>query len=327
MTEIRDYIYTSALAPYIEGFISEKRALGFIYNSEAYELFRFDRYWKEQGFTDHDISRDRLDDWFFAGPGEGKAGHRRRVDTVRHLCEYMLGLGITVYVPLLKIKKEQNRVHIFTGEELREFFYVVDHYSPISITLSDYRMAREYPLMFRLYYCCGMRNNEVCSLETDDIDLESGIITVRDGKNQKDRLVYLPEDLRKMAVSYYRYLIKELGFRPKWFFPGRFPDKHVGKGQIACRFRRFWEKTKASETCDRRPTPHCLRHTFVVDRINRWVGEGLDLNVMLSYLSKYLGHSDPEETFYYYHMVSDAFRIIRTKDRTSCDVIPEVRRR
>lgn len=327
MTEIREYAYTSALAPYIEGFISEKRALGFIYNSEAYELFRFDRYWKEQGYTDHDISRDRLNDWFFAGSGEGKAAHVRRVDAVRHLSEYMLGLGIPVYVPLLKIKREQNMVHIFNGEELREFFSVVDRYRPASISFADRRMAREYPLIFRLFYCCGMRNNEVCSLETDDFDLESGIITVRDGKNQKDRLVYLPEDLRKMALSYYHYLIKELGFSPRWFFPGRFPDRHVGKTQIDRRFRLFWEETKASEICDKRPTPHCLRHTFVVDRINRWIEEGLELDVMLSYLSKYLGHTDPEETFYYYHMVSDAFRIIRTRDRTSGDIIPEVRRR
>ena len=48
---------------------------------------------------------------------------------------------------------------------------------------------------------------------------------------------------------------------------------------------------------------------------------------MLSYLSKYLGHSDPGETFYYYHLVSDAFRILKAKDKASRDVIPEVRRR
>ncbi len=50
MTEIRNYAYTSILAPYIEGFIAEKRSLGFIYNSEAYELFRLDAYWNEKGF-------------------------------------------------------------------------------------------------------------------------------------------------------------------------------------------------------------------------------------------------------------------------------------
>lgn len=48
MTEIRNYAYTSVLSPYIEGFIAEKRSLGFIYNSEAYELFRLDAYWNEK---------------------------------------------------------------------------------------------------------------------------------------------------------------------------------------------------------------------------------------------------------------------------------------
>ena len=32
------------------------------------------------------------------------------------------------------------------------------------------------------------------------------------------------------------------------------------------------------------------------------------------------------ETFYYYHLVDDAFKIIKSKDTVSTDVIPEVRR-
>ena len=64
-----------------------------------------------------------------------------------------------------------------------------------------------------------------------------------------------------------------------------------------------------------------------MDRINSWILEGIDINVMFTYLSKYLGHKDPDESYYYYHLVSDAFRIIRQKDKTSDEVIPEVRRR
>ena len=58
-----------------------------------------------------------------------------------------------------------------------------------------------------------------------------------------------------------------------------------------------------------------------------WIEAGIDLDVMLPYLSRYLGHTDPQETFYYYHMVSSAFRILKGKDKISSDVIPEVRRR
>ena len=327
MTEIRNYAYTSALSPYIEGFIAEKRSLGFIYNSEAYELFRLDAYWNEKRFSDPCMSFEMLDEWLRAKPGEGKAGHRRRVSAAKMLAVYMNSLGIPAYVPLLKVGKDHNKVHIFSHEEIRDVFKEIDSYVPNSIIPADFRMAKEYPLMFRLYYCCGMRNNEACALETKDVDLAAGIITVRDGKNQKDRLVYLPEDLREMAESYYRYLCQALGYTPRWFFPGRFPDRHVGKGQIDKRFSAFWAGTASSKNCDKKPTPHCFRHTFVVNRINMWIEGGMDLDVMLPYLSKYLGHTDPQETFYYYHMVSDAFRILKRKDKASSDVLPEVRRR
>ena len=76
--------------------------------------------------------------------------------------------------------------------------------------------------------------------------------------------------------------------------------------------------------CDKAPTVHCLRHTFVVKRMNLWMEEGIPLKEMLPFLSRYLGHQSPDETFYHYHQVAEAFRIIRAKDRTGKLVIPEV---
>lgn len=44
----------------------------------------------------------------------------------------------------------------------------------------------------------------------------------------------------------------------------------------------------------------------------------------MPYLSSYLGHKGPMETYYYYHQVEEVFRIVRNKDITSTLVIPEV---
>lgn len=52
--------------------------------------------------------------------------------------------------------------------------------------------------------------------------------------------------------------------------------------------------------------------------------EGIALKEMLPFLSRYLGHQSMNDTFYYYHQVNEAFRIIRDKDKTSGFVIPEV---
>ena len=48
------------------------------------------------------------------------------------------------------------------------------------------------------------------------------------------------------------------------------------------------------------------------------------LNVMMPYLSSFLGHKGPMETHYYYHQVEDAFHTIKRKDEVSSRVIPEV---
>ena len=48
---------------------------------------------------------------------------------------------------------------------------------------------------------------------------------------------------------------------------------------------------------------------------------------MMPYLSKYLGHKSPDETFYYYHLVDEAFKIVNMKDTIAEKVISEVKRR
>jgi len=58
--------------------------------------------------------------------------------------------------------------------------------------------------------------------------------------------------------------------------------------------------------------------------LTEWMLEGVSLNAMMPYLSKYLGHSSVEDTFYYYHQVDRAFQIVRQKDNLSDTVIPEV---
>lgn len=59
--------------------------------------------------------------------------------------------------------------------------------------------------------------------------------------------------------------------------------------------------------------------------MNLWMKSDTDLKVMMPYLSQYLGHKGPVETYYYYHQVQEIFETIRRKDKISSRVIPEVR--
>jgi integrase len=50
-------------------------------------------------------------------------------------------------------------------------------------------------LVVKLLYGCGLRLSECLRLRIQDINFDTGILTVHDGKGKKDRTVPLPETI------------------------------------------------------------------------------------------------------------------------------------
>ena len=320
---MREYEYRSPLAPYIEGLISQKRSMGFIYDSNAYGLKRFDDRCIENGITDAVITKDMADDWAEANNRCSKSIKTRAISDLRQLSLYMNSLGIPSYIPVRFTEKDKHVPHLFTDEEIRAFFAEVDRYRS-GINSPDFnRMAIEYRILFRLIYCCGLRNNEACSLKLDDIDTEKGALQIIHSKGDKDRIVYLAEDMRILMKQYIQVLDSLAGPENEWLFPGIHIEKHVPKTSIDKVFGHFWAKTPFAGSCDKRPTVHSLRHAFIEKRMRLWMEQGISLEKMIPYLSAYVGHRTHDDTFYYYHLTENAFSIIRKKDVTSSSVIPE----
>lgn len=67
-----------------------------------------------------------------------------------------------------------------------------------------------------------------------------------------------------------------------------------------------------------------LSHHFAWSNLNRWAAEGLDLNVMLPYLMRYMGHQSVSGTLYYFHFVPEFFPTYKSMTDALEDVIPEV---
>ena len=237
----------------------------------------------------------------------------------------MATLGADVYLPKNNGRRETIIPHIFTMEEILALFHEIDSYEPKAAGSPVYkRLAEEYKVLFRLLYCCGLRNSEGCGIAAEQVDLTNGILTILDSKGSKDRLVYMADDLSALCGEYYEYLCDELRHRPRWFFPGKDPDKPLKNTSVDRVFNRFWAATKFSSACNNKPTVHDLRFTFVTDRIDLWVMEGIDTDVMMPYLQKYLGHKNLQDSYYYYHNSRQLYESIRIMDKTIDQVIPEV---
>lgn len=320
----QDYKCCSILAPYIEGLIQERRKLGFSYQFEEYLLKVFDDYCVSKKLQKADFNKEFLSDWLKRKDSESSSYHSQRISFIRQLAVYMNSLGIRSYIPDITVKKETVIPRFLSNDEVKKIFDILDEDIPKTSSPAAWRAWNEYRIMFRLLYCCGMRNSEVCTLRTGDIDLEKGIMTIYHSKGDKDRLIYVSEDMKELLNEYYKYLLSKLGCCPYWFFPSRNIKKHVDKTTLCYRFNQIWKKVYPDNKENKKPTVHSLRHSFVVNRMNSWLNDGLDFDCMMPYLSKYLGHSSPSESFYYYHLNEEANRLIRQKDHTVEKILPEV---
>lgn len=320
----KDYIRTSVLAPYISGLIEEKRQLGYSYQFEEYLLNVFDHYCVKNSLESPCFDRKFLEGWLVVNGKEGSSYHSQRISFVRQLALYMNTLGIAAYIPVESVKKEVAVPHFLSKEERIAFFYALDRSVPKTTASYSWRLWNEYRVIFRLLYSCGMRNSEACLLRTEDVSFDAGALTVRHSKGDKDRLVYFSDDTGEMLSQYYSYITEMLGYVPYWFFPSRFPEKPLHKSTLDAQFNKAWGSTVFSVSCNKKPTVHCLRHSFVVDRMNAWLEEGVSFPEMMPFLAKYLGHSRPQESMYYYHLDEEANILIRQRDQTAGRVIPEV---
>src|SRR5438309_2821476 len=143
------------------------------------------------------------------------------------------------------------------------------------------------PEVFRLLYGCGSRAGEVLKLRIRDVDLNQGIITVRQAKCRKDRLVPpalpLVNRLRKYAAHFEK--------RPPdaIFFP-RPNGGPFSLRTVYTLFRQLLLQCGISHGGrGKGPRIHDARNQFAVQALRRLFHDGVYLYSILTILSNYLG--------------------------------------
>jgi len=313
------YTFESTFEPYIVGLIEQKRADGFAYESGEYHLKKLDEFCVSFFPGAVSISHEIACKWANIRETEGEHYRNRRVEALRQLSLYMLSLGHEPYVPRTINSGPKPVLYIPSREEMSAFFEELDSWE--CNDPCGKRTVIEYRVIFRLYYCCGLRLSEARLLKKENVDFDKGILTILGSKGNKDRLVYLPSDGMQMLAG---YLINIESVLPNslWLFPGQDAKKPLHSSTIWSRFKNCWNRLPFAANAYKCPSVHCLRHAFVIERMNDWMRQGLNTQELLPYLSKFLGHKSPSETFYYYHLVLNAFAVIREKDTVSGRVIP-----
>jgi integrase len=318
-----DYVFKSGIGTYIHSFVEQKQACGYPYRSSSQILHRFDLMVTVEFPEAVTLTKEICNKWISIKQNEHPNGLLRRITPVRQLGKYMNGIGVKSYVipghiPNKQIKYE---AHIFTETELRAFFQSVDK-CPISV----FSPLRHYviPVLFRMLYCCGMRSSEARLLKREDVCLDTGKITIRESKGWKSRIVYMSKDLLEVCREYHAIINRCL---PECavFFPNQYGKTYNGSS-IDVWFHEFWDHLpEASSQAGNPARVHDFRHSYAVERLNRWVHEKQDINALYPYLSEYMGHSNFADTDYYLSLIESFYPEMEDRlGNLNRDILPEV---
>ena len=314
---------TSGLATHIESLLEVKHAIGLPYATSERHLRNFDAMCAKEYPGQSALTRQMAMRWAAGRPNEHPNGQARRITPVRQLAKHMVGSGADAYVipPGVPGRQVRYRPHLYSHAQLRAIFDAADH-----VTATPWGGQRHViiPAIFRTIYCLGLRPGEARRLARNDVDLAQGSIYIRESKGNKDRRVFMSADLHDYCRRY-DAVISVNHLQRVAFFPN-----HTGGFYSASTIDCWFTKLLAAAVPDAPAGPgspprvYDLRHAHVAETINRWTRTGRDPEALLAYLSMHLGHTNPEDTWYYFHLAVDFHPDLRILANTAIEsILPE----
>ena len=292
----------------IDAYVDWRRAHGARFIRSAYLLHQF---CKHVG-GDIDCGAVGEEDvlGFLAGNGPLTGYRARKYGTMAGFWHYAISRGHAARSPLPARddeprKPEQTPPYVFSRDELQRLFEAIDISRQRSVQLD----ADTLRALLLLLYGAGLRLGEAQRLTFDDIDLNDAVLTIRDSKFFKNRLVpvgmQLAQALRSHAARRReRPLPKGMASN---FLANR-DGTPLATRTAQTAFAKVIETAGIRhDGCDGRRSPclHSLRHTAAVHRLEAWYQTGADVQRLLPALSTWLGHANLDGTRVYLSMTPE----------------------
>lgn len=292
------------LAAVIEAYIVLQQSLGLRSKTARRSLRRFGR---QMG--DVHIGKIQQEQvlGFLQGTGPLSSTWRTKYRLLSGLYRFAISRGHVAASPLpstLPKFPPQQTPYIYSTEELRRLLDATSTLDSICARLQ----APMFRTLILLLYGSGLRVSEALGLTMRDVDLEQRIVTVRNTKFHKTRLVPIGP---KLALE-----LAALGDRRRRL---PMPDGEDSRF-FASRTGALWDyprvitlfqrvRRAADIGCPpgelRPPRLHDLRHTAAVHRVIAWYWSGQDVQHLLPQLATYLGHIEISSTQRYLQMTPE----------------------
>jgi integrase len=174
--------------------------------------------------------------------------------------------------------------------------------------------AATFETLVGLLAVTGVRIGEALRLDRGDVDMDEGVLQIRDTKFGKSREIPLHTSTVGALAVYAR---RRNRLCPRPIDPAFFVST-VGTRLLYCNVHATWLNLvrraglgPRSASC--RPRPHDLRHSFAVRTLLDWYQGGVDVQARMPALSTYLGHVHPANTYWYLSGAPELLNIVAAR--------------
>ena len=281
----------------VDDYLLTRRGLGFDLETPEWQLRDFANYADRIGHSGP-LTIELAVEWAQSSRSSNPAQAVRRLAALRQFARHRALFDPATEVPpvgLLGRIARRPPPHIYSEAEVAALLQRASHLLP----RHGLRPAT-YVAYFSLLVSTGLRLSEACRLATNDVDLVNGILTIRETKFRKSRLVPLhPTTTQALAQYADRRNACRATRRSEYFFcterSPRLTRAAVEKTFSRIKQRLGWNGHGRTGS----PRIHDLRHTFVTRRLLCWYQEGADIDRKILALATYLGHAKVTDTYWY----------------------------
>lgn len=289
---------SSTLSAQVEDYLRLRRALGFKLERAGALLPQLVVYLEAAGATT--VTSDLAIAWARL-PERARPNHwAQRLAVARGFARYLQTIDPATQVPpsgVFPTRRHRPTPYLWSAGDIGRLLDAAGALRPPL-------RAATHQALFGLIAVSGMRLGEAIGLDRDDVDFDTGVITIRQAKFDRSRLVPLhpstTDALRGYAAERDRLCPRP---RSSAFFLSSVGTRLTRTGvDKTCR-----QITTALglRTATVHPRVHDLRHGFAVDTLIRWQRSGVNVDEHIAVLSTYLGHVAPADTYWYLSAVPE----------------------
>lgn len=288
----------------ITEYLAARRAQGVQIRSGARTLRQFARETGDQPLhkvTPHMVAT------FLRGHGALSAAWTAKFGLLAGLYRFAMARSYVAASLLPEIKPKlppPQTPYVYSRDELQR---LVDATAAVRSPLSRLQ-AMTYRTLLLMLYGAGLRISEAIGLTVADVDIAERMLTIRNTKFYKTRLVPIGPQLVSVLTTYYmqRSALPMPTGQDSAFLCTR-TGCCLAYPEVITRFQRI--RSEAGIVCPpgepRPPRLHDLRHTAAVHRVLAWYRSGKDVQQLLPHLATYLGHANIASTQRYLQMTPE----------------------